>query len=111
MKTEGGAQKRPRYFTRKLSVPRDFMDAMASLSSPPAFDEIVQRTEQYARREPVKAVTSAFGIGFLIHLLPVGGIIGMFASVAFSLLRPALLVLGVMKAWEMCASSSNRKLP
>lgn len=58
--------------------------------------------EAFARREPTKAVASAFGAGFLLHLLPVGAILRALAAVAFALARPALLFLGLQRAWDIC---------
>ncbi len=57
-------------------------------------------TDDYARREPTKAIVAAAGAGFLINLLPIGAIVGALAAVAFALARPALLFLGLLKAYE-----------
>lgn len=56
--------------------------------------------EQKIRENPVEAVVLALLIGFLVCLLPVGRLIGAFLRVAFLLLKPALLVLGIIKAVE-----------
>jgi hypothetical protein len=64
------------------------------------WNELTQRTEQYARDEPGKAVGLAFLAGLVLTVLPVGSIIAGVLRVSFTLLRPALLVLGVMKAYE-----------
>lgn len=60
------------------------------------------QAEAFARREPVKAVASAVGAGFLLNLLPVRGILGALGAVAFVVARPTLLFLGLLKAWELC---------
>ena len=62
--------------------------------------DLTQRTEQYAREEPGKAVGLAFLAGLVLTVLPIGSIIASLLRVSFMLLRPALLVLGVMKAYE-----------
>ena len=62
--------------------------------------DLTQRTEQYAREEPTKALGVAFLAGLVLTVLPIGSIIGGLLRVSFTLLRPALLVLGVMKAYE-----------
>ena len=49
---------------------------------------------------PVEAVVLALLIGFLVCLLPVGRLIGALLRVAFLLLKPVLLVLGIIKAVE-----------
>jgi hypothetical protein len=64
------------------------------------WSELTQRTEQYAREEPGKAVGLAFLAGLVLTILPIGSIIASLVRVSFTLLRPALLVLGVMKAYE-----------
>jgi hypothetical protein len=56
--------------------------------------------EEKIRENPVEAVGLALLIGFLVCLLPVGRLIGALLRVAFLLLKPALLVLGIIKAVE-----------
>ena len=56
--------------------------------------------EQKIRENPAEAVVLALLIGFLVCLLPVGRLIGALLRVAFLLLKPALLVLGIIKAVE-----------
>jgi hypothetical protein len=56
--------------------------------------------EQKIRENPVEAVVLALLIGFLVCLLPVGRLIGALLRGAFLLLKPALLVLGIIKAVE-----------
>lgn len=62
----------------------------------------LHQADAFARREPAKAVASAFGIGFLINLLPIAAIVGALAAIAFALVRPALLFFGLLKVWELC---------
>ncbi|MEO6789146.1 MAG: hypothetical protein ABI318_23735 [Chthoniobacteraceae bacterium] len=69
---------------------------------PPAIKSIIQRADDFARREPVKAVVSGFGAGFLLNLLPLRAIASTLVAIAFSCLRPALLFLGLMKACDFC---------
>jgi hypothetical protein len=52
------------------------------------------------RREPLKAVTLAFGGGFLLCLLPVGKLLGVIVKLTFLLLKPALVILGIVKLLE-----------
>ena len=56
--------------------------------------------EQKIRENPVEAVVLALLIGFLVCLLPVGRLIRALLQAAFLLLKPALLVLGIIKAVE-----------
>jgi len=63
---------------------------------------VMQCSDDFARREPLKAVVSAFGAGFLINLLPLGAIAAALVGIAMALVRPALLLLGLVKACELC---------
>jgi hypothetical protein len=64
-------------------------------------DHWLSEADEFARREPAKAVASAFGAGFLINLLPIGALVGTVATLAFAFVRPVLLFLGLMKAFEL----------
>ena len=75
--------------------------AKQTIKSPPSLDELMGRADEFARREPSKAVVAAFGAGFLLNLLPLAGIASVFVGIAFSLVRPALLFLGLLKACEL----------
>ena len=66
-------------------------------------DVLVTRVESYAREEPIRAISAAFGVGILLTMLPIGGIIGLMSRVVFLLARPLLMVLGLVKLddeWE-----------
>ena len=63
-------------------------------------DGILRQTEEYTREEPLQAVGIAFVVGLVLTLLPIGGIIAGLARLSLSLVRPALLVLGAIKAYE-----------
>jgi hypothetical protein len=71
--------------------------------------------EEKIRENPVEAVVLALLIGFLVCLLPVGRLIGSLLRVAFLLLKPALLVLGIIKAVEYyqqcCREEKETKAP
>ena len=75
--------------------------------SPPKLDALLQRADDFARREPARATVSAFGAGFLLNLLPLGAIAAALVSIAFSLVRPALLFLGLFKACEFYRSKTQ----
>ena len=70
--------------------------------TPAKLDGLMERADDFVRREPVRATVSAFGAGFLLNLLPLSAIASALTGIAFSLLRPALLFLGVYKACELC---------
>ena len=78
-------------------------EPITTLEKPP-IDQWLDRADEYARQEPVKAVTYAFGAGFLVNLLPIGFIVGSLTGIAFTILRPLLLFLGLMKACELWRS-------
>ena len=80
---------------------------MAKKTNPPLppIESIMQRADDFARREPAKAIVSGFGAGFLINLLPLRAITSLVVGIAFSCLRPALLFLGLMKACEFCRTN------
>ena len=71
---------------------------------------LLSDAEAFARREPAKAVATAVGAGFLLHLLPVRAIGGALAAVAFALARPALLFLGMLKLSEICPCKKEPKV-
>lgn len=64
-------------------------------------DRWLRQADDYARDEPIKAVATAFGAGFLINLLPIGAIIGGLVAIVFSMARPVLLFLGLLKACDL----------
>ena len=48
----------------------------------------------------MKAVILAFGGGFVLCLLPLGKLLGVLVKVTFLMLKPALVILGVVKLLE-----------
>ena len=70
-------------------------------------DALLERADDFARREPARATVAAFGAGFLLNLLPLGAIAAALTGVAFSLVRPALLFFGLLKACELCRSKTQ----
>ena len=90
--------------TRSIPVQADVLIGMTRKSSTPptTVDEWKQRADDFTRREPVKAVVSAFGAGFIVTLLPLRAIASAVVGIAFASVRPALLFLGLIKACEFC---------
>lgn len=70
---------------------------------------VFDKTEAYVRREPAKAVAAAFGAGLLLKLLPARAIARPIATLAAGLLPPALLGLGLLKAFELCCQTNHCK--
>ena len=68
---------------------------------------ILHDTENYVRREPAKAIATAFGAGLLLNLVPPRVIIGTITAIAVPFMRPALLSLGLFKAFELCCKADH----
>lgn len=66
--------------------------------------EVLHEAETMMRREPAKAVAAAFGIGLLFHVLPKRFMVSTATTTALTLLKPALLTFGVVKAAELVLS-------
>lgn len=84
------------------SVPYPQLPLNMSTSSPPDpaaqyLEQVMQKTGDFVRKEPVKALAVAFGAGLLARLLPTRSI----ASAVSRLVPPALLGLGAMKVLEL----------
>ena len=86
--------------TKRRKTNHTATDAATHVEHAPA--SWLGQAEDFARREPAKAVACAVGAGFLINLLPVRAIVGALGAVAFVVARPTLLYLGLLKAWELC---------
>lgn len=83
------------------------MNTDPSPKSQTAFDHVLERADEFARRQPTRATVTAFGAGFLLNLLPLGAIAATTVDVAFSLVRPALLSLGLFRALELLRNKSK----
>ena len=56
--------------------------------------------EAQIRREPMRAVILAFAGGFFLCLLPLGKLLGVLIKMSLLLLKPALLIMGLVKVLE-----------
>ena len=74
---------------------------------PPVTEGVLERADDFARREPLKAIVSGFGAGFLINLLPLRAIASVAVGIALSCVRPALFFMGLMKACEFCRTKKT----
>ena len=87
------------------------MDTPEPAASHPAqarFENLCQRTEEYARKEPAKAIGLAVGLGFFISVFPVFRLVSSLFRLFFSLLRPVLLCLGGIKLYEELVKRSDQ---
>ena len=62
--------------------------------------DFVQKTAEEVRGEPVKSLVWAFFVGIFLTIFPVGRILGLAIGVVIALIRPILLLLGVVKLCE-----------
>jgi hypothetical protein len=63
-------------------------------------EDLSDRTQQFVREEPAKAVSFALLAGVLLTVFPVGRVVGALVRLAFALARPLLLLLGVVKLYQ-----------
>ena len=63
-------------------------------------EDFEHRAHEFVREEPAKAVGIAFVAGLILTILPVGRVVGALVRLSFMLVRPLLLVLGVVKLCE-----------
>jgi hypothetical protein len=61
--------------------------------------------EEQIRQEPMKAALLAFAAGFILCLLPLGRLLVVILRMALILLKPALLILGVVKLVEYAGAA------
>jgi hypothetical protein len=62
--------------------------------------DFVERTASGVQKRPVNSVVWAFFVGIFLTIFPVGRVVGAALSLLLALLRPALLLLGVVKLFE-----------
>ncbi len=63
--------------------------------------DFVQKTAEEVRRQPVKSLVWAFFVGIFLTIFPIGRILRLVTSIVFGLLRPVLLLLGLVKISEV----------
>ena len=62
--------------------------------------DLVERTATGVQERPVNSVVWAFFIGIFLTIFPLGRIVGAAVSLVLALLRPVLLLLGVVRLFE-----------
>ena len=63
-------------------------------------EDLNERTQDFIRKEPGKAVGVAVLAGLLLTVFPVGRVLGALVRMVFALARPLLLALGALKLYE-----------
>lgn len=71
-------------------------------------EDLGARAQDFARKEPAQAVGLAFLAGLVLTVLPVGWLLAVLLRLAFTLVRPVLLILGAVK---LCEEFGKRKQP
>ena len=64
-------------------------------------NNFVEKAAAEVRRQPVKSLVWAFFVGVFLTVFPVGRILRLVTSIVFGLLRPVLLLLGLVKISEV----------
>ncbi len=67
--------------------------------------------ESYVREEPLKAVAYAAAAGYVLRILPVGAMVRSLIRVVLFAVKPAALVYGAAKAYEVLARPNNAPTP
>jgi hypothetical protein len=83
------------------------MNLSSELPVEQCVQKLVTEAEDFARRDPAKAVGVAFGLGVALNLLPKRLLVGTATLAAVTMARPVLMSLGVLKAFEMCCSGKH----
>ena len=60
----------------------------------------MEKTASGVQKRPVNSIVWAFFVGIFLTIVPVGRIVGAVVSLAVALIRPVLLLLGVVKLFE-----------
>ncbi len=69
--------------------------------------ENLEACEQKVRQSPTKAVLIALGAGYCLNRLPVVGLLAVPLKLTAILAKPALLVLGAAKLYEVIEKKSR----
>ena len=73
------------------------------------FAEFHTQGEEYVRSNPTPAFLSAFGVGFILQLLPIGAIIGALVRLLFFAARPAIFIYGAVSLYKRFQDSQEHQ--
>ena len=65
------------------------------------WDEIISQTEEFVRANPTRALLYGVGAGFILDRLPIFRILGVFLRLFFMAFKPAILIYGAMKLYQV----------
>jgi hypothetical protein len=68
----------------------------------------LSETEEYVREKPAQSLLYAFVAGYILNRLPLGRILSGFFRLLILALRPAILIYGAAKLYQV-AQEENRK--
>jgi hypothetical protein len=74
-------------------------------------ERITARTGEFSRQDPARAVAIALGTGIFLNVIPTRFIVKTVTAVTVTVLRPALLTLGIIKALELCTEKHQHTDP
>ena len=64
------------------------------------FDGVLEQTESYVRQNPGQAMLYAFVAGYVLHHIPVRGLVGGLVRLSMMAVRPAVLLYGASKLYQ-----------
>ena len=62
---------------------------------------IVNETDEYVREKPTQSLLYAFAAGYVLNRLPLGRVLGGFLRLLIMALKPAVLVYGAAKLYQV----------
>ena len=71
------------------------------------FEQIMDQTESYVRDNPTRAVAYAVVAGLVLDRLPVGRIFGGVTRLALMAIKPALLIYGATKLYQIAQQDES----
>jgi hypothetical protein len=73
-----------------------------------AIEEQVERTRAWTRESPMTALACAAAAGYVLRSLPLCALCGALVRLTLTLLRPAALIFGAVKLYEIVAHESSK---
>jgi hypothetical protein len=65
------------------------------------WDEVIAQTEDFVRANPTKSLLYGVAAGFILDRLPIFRILGLLVRLMFKALKPAILVYGATRLYQM----------
>jgi hypothetical protein len=62
--------------------------------------DLVEKAAEEVRKQPVKSLVWAFFVGIFLTIFPISRILGLLTGIILGLVRPMLLLLGLVKISE-----------